>query len=167
MKSVYHSKENCSGCTACQNSCPVNAITMESDNEGFLYPYINSKVCIECEICIDVCNFQDKIIQDLNYPLVYAIKHKNESIRMNSTSGGVFTAISNYILNENGVIYGVMFDKKLNVVHQRAIDKKGRDKFRGSKYVQSNLNEIFFNIKEDLKNKKKYFLREHHAKLRV
>ena len=153
MEHPFSSKENCCGCTACQNICPAKAITMKSDSEGFLYPSVNSEKCINCGKCVNVCDFKENPIDlEKNTPLVYAVKHKDENVRANSTSGGAFTAISDYILKKNGIVYGVAFDEKLNVVHQRATNKEERDRFRGSKYVQSNLENIFLKVKDDLKN---------------
>ena len=153
MKRPFNLKENCCGCTACQSICPVRAITMESDSEGFLYPCVNSEKCVNCGKCIEVCDFKESSIDlEKSTPLVYAVKHKDENVRANSTSGGAFTAISDYILKKDGIVYGVAFDGQLNVVHQRATKKVERDKFRGSKYVQSNLKNIFLKVKNDLEN---------------
>ena len=153
MMLLYERKEECCGCTACMSICPKQAITMISDEEGFLYPSINQELCIECDLCKQVCPFSDNYRTSGNYdqPLVYAAKHKDDKVRMNSSSGGMFTAISDYILDNDGVIYGAAFDENLVVRHQKAETAEDRNKFRGSKYVQSNLNGIFGDIKNELK----------------
>lgn len=150
---LIRDKSECCGCTACEKACPTNAITMVEDNKGFLYPEIDFSTCIECGLCKKICtfsyaNYDYKIDNTSN---VYAVKNKDELIRRTSSSGGVFVAISDYILENNGVVYGAKFDEKLNVIHSRANTKDERDKFKGSKYVQSNLNDIFCKVKEDLK----------------
>ena len=93
----------------------------------------------------------------MNYdtPIVYAVKHKDETVRAASRSGGVFTALSDQILSEGGVIYGCILDEEFNVRHIRAVTPEDRDRMRGSKYVQSDLVGIFAQIKEDLSAKKK------------
>ncbi len=82
---------------------------MVADDEGFQYPEIDHTRCIECELCKKVCAFQNGYDNGNSYnePLVYAMKHKSDEVRMKSSSGGAFTAISDYILEKNGVIYGV------------------------------------------------------------
>jgi coenzyme F420-reducing hydrogenase beta subunit len=152
MITLYTKKENCSGCTACMNICSKNAISMQVDEEGFLYPHINNELCVECGLCTRICPFHDDYSTNENFdtPLVYAVKHKSDDVRLSSSSGGMFTAISDYVLDENGVIYGVDFDENFVVCHKRATTVNERDKFKGSKYVQSDLNQIFKAVKDDL-----------------
>ena len=152
MMLLYERKEECCGCTACMSICPKKAITMIPDEEGFLYPSINHELCIECDLCKQVCPFSDTYKTSGNYdqPLVYAAKHKDDNVRMNSSSGGMFTAISDYILDIDGVIFGAAFDENFVVRHQRAETVEERNKFRGSKYVQSNLVGVFKDIKNEL-----------------
>jgi coenzyme F420-reducing hydrogenase beta subunit len=156
---AFKDKYLCSGCTACMNSCPANAISMVADSEGFNYPIIDDTKCIECGICQKVCPFHNAYDTEDNFeiPLAYAVKHKDDSIRISSSSGGMFTALSNYILNKNGVIYGVAFDDDFRVSHQKAETTSERDKFKGSKYVQSSLGDIFLDLKIELE-KGKYVL---------
>lgn len=86
------------------------------------------------------------------YPITYAVKHKNEKVVMNSRSGGVFTSISDYVLSINGKVYGAILNDKFEVEHIGTNTKEIRDKMRGSKYVQSNLKNVFNDIKKDLQN---------------
>lgn len=159
MIKLFNSKQDCCGCTACKSICPEQAISMLPDEEGFLYPEINCNLCVECGLCKKVCAFQNGYATSDNYdrPKVYALKHKSDEVRKNSSSGGAFTAISDYILSKKGVIYGVAYDENFYVEHQRAETAKERNKFRGSKYVQSDLKEVFSQINEDLK-KDRYVL---------
>lgn len=85
-------------------------------------------------------------------PEVYAARHKDEDIRAASRSGGVFTALSDYMLEQSGVIYGCVFTDDFNAIHIRAVSKQDRDHMRGSKYIQSKLNDTYNNIKRDLDN---------------
>lgn len=148
-------KSKCCACTACKNICPKQAIEMFPDDKGFLYPKINENKCIKCGLCEKVCFYNTgyKTLDDhLNKIETYAIKHKDFNIRMNSRSGGIFTALSDYILDNNGVIYGVGYKENFIVCYKRAETKEERNEFRGSKYVQSELNDIFKQVKNDLEN---------------
>ena len=156
MKSVYKNKENCCGCTACQHICPTKAIQMKADEEGFLYPEIDQSLCIDCGLCRKVCAFQngyDKS-QNLKKIKLYAVKNIDEKVRISSTSGGLFTAASDNILDKGGIVFGAAFDRDFNVVHTIAFNKKDRDELKGSKYVQSDLRNVFQEIREFLDKKK-------------
>ena len=152
MIELYNNKENCCGCTACENSCPKNAIVMKADEEGFLYPAIDAERCIECKACLKVCPFKNELINNISK--AYAVKNKNENIRMTSSSGGIFTVISDYILEREGTIYGAVFNNEFGVYHSRAINKADREAMKGSKYLQSDLKDTYFNIKKDLQEGK-------------
>ena len=146
-------KSNCTGCGACSNICPQNCIQLRIDNEGFKYPIINQKMCINCNLCEKVCHEVSNSNIFNNFLMTYAYSNTDE-IRMNSTSGGFFTKISDFIIQNNGVIYGAAYDETFNVIHTRATTVKIRNKQRGSKYVQSNMDNIFISIENDLKNNK-------------
>ncbi len=156
MESVYDKKDLCCGCTACKMICPTEAIKMIADYEGFLYPEIDQELCIDCGLCLETCAFQKGYDKSANYktPIVYALKHRSDLVREKSSSGGAFTAISDYILSSNGIIYGAILDEDMKVSHQRGETEEERDEFRGSKYVQSELNDIYLQIKNDLKQDK-------------
>lgn len=141
-------RDKCSGCTACANVCPKNCIKMLPDDEGFLYPKIDSLVCTECGLCQKVCPV-DKIEKHL--PLsTYALKSKNDEIRLKSTSGAVFETLSKYVLNNGGVVFGCKFNEDLIAEHDYIEYYEGLDAFRGAKYVQSRLNNSFKNVKSFL-----------------
>lgn len=93
-------------------------------------------------------------MEQWNIPKVYAVRHKKEDVRRESKSGGAFTAISDWALQSNGVVYGCILDENLEAVHCRAEDSLQRDKMRGSKYTQSKLGNTFRNVKRDLINGK-------------
>ena len=135
MKNVIE-KDQCTGCGACWQRCPVHAIEMREDQEGFLYPLINEKICIDCKLCTRICpSVKGPALQEPRH--VYAVKHKDDEIRYNSTSGGVFTALSDAVLQAGGIIFGACFDKQMRVHHASASNTNERNRFRGSKYVQS------------------------------
>lgn len=145
---------NCCGCTCCANICPKEAISMVEDEKGFNYPHIDKNKCINCGLCFKSCPMMNASEIKNELPLVYGCKIKDESIRMKSTSGGIFTVISDYVLDNNGVVYGAVFDDDLKVVHARLETKEERNKACGAKYVQSDLGVIFSLIKNDLHSNK-------------
>ena len=142
---IYNNKDECYGCGVCALSCPVQCIKIINDDEGFAYPEIIQDLCNNCGICKNSCIFQSDIstVKKTEYPLVYAAKIKDEIARMDSTSGGAFTAFSNWILDNDGVVFGVKFCEDLTVITTYAKTKDERNEFRGSKYMQSELRDSF------------------------
>lgn len=151
-------KEKCSGCSACFPICPTNAITMEYDEEGFLYPLVNYEKCTNCGLCSKVCPELNFNFNNNPSPICYAMQAKDE-IRQVSSSGGMFTLIADYVFERGGFVCGVAFNKNKNwkVEHIIIDNKEDLYKLRGSKYVQSDKKDIFKQIKE-LLNKDKYVL---------
>lgn len=152
---LFENKNECCGCTACASICPCGAITMVADEEGFQYPEINNDLCVECGRCKAVCQIHSLKTEKAIEPIVYAAKNADDETRAKSTSGGMFSAFADKVLNEGGVIYGVAYSDDFTVIHERAETKEACERFRGSKYVQSDLNECFSKVKEDLKNDRK------------
>ncbi len=151
MESVYTGKENCSGCGACCSRCPEQAITMEADEEGFLYPKIDAAQCIDCGICSSDCPFlREGHYKEKESPRFYVARHKSPDVLGQSTSGGAFTALSDALLRQNGVIYGADYDENFRVLHRRAETSAERDRMRISKYVQSDMGSSHAQIKSDL-----------------
>ena len=143
---------DCCGCTACASICPHNAITMKPNLLGFLYPVVDESKCMECGLCEKVCAFNDHYdcTLVLQQPEAYAARHRNIDEVLKSRSGAAFVAISDYILEVGGVVYGAGYKDHFRVAHKRAITKEERDEFRGSKYVQSDLTGVFRLVKKDL-----------------
>ena len=151
---VIRDPKDCCGCTACASICTHDAITMQPDVLGFLYPKGNHSKCVECGLCEKVCQFNDNYDRSFNLskPIAFAARHKDLNEVMKSRSGAVFVAISDKILELGGVIYGAGYKDHFRVAHKRATTKEERDEFRGSKYVQSDMTGVFRQVKEDLKN---------------
>lgn len=145
---------NCCGCSACQSICAHDAITMQPDTMGFLYPVVNKDKCIDCGLCEKVCSFHENYALRFNCPQpdAYAARHRNIQEVETSRSGAAFIALSDYILELGGVVYGAGYTDHFRVVHKRATTKEERDEFKGSKYVQSEMNSVFRQIKKDLKD---------------
>lgn len=146
-------KSACCGCSACASVCGHHAITMKPDGMGFLYPEVDQSKCVDCGLCNQVCAFNANYDKSNNLPVpeVYAVRHKDMNEISTSRSGAVFIALSDWVLEQGGVVYGVGYEGHFRVVHKRATNKEGRNEFKGSKYVQSDLKDTFLQIKQDLK----------------
>lgn len=153
MIGITH-KQDCCGCHACASVCARQCITMQEDNEGFLYPVVDASICIDCGLCEKVCPV---INQDApRKPLkVYAAKNRNEEVRRQSSSGGIFTPLAESVIRDGGVVFGAKFDKDWNVVHAWTDTIEGIADFRGSKYVQSTIGDAYREAREFLKQGRK------------
>lgn len=160
-------KRFCTGCAACAATCPVEAITMQPDEEGFLQPNIDLSICTDCEQCREICpvnrqktNGHATVKQDTNgqFPTVWAAWNLNEDIRRKSSSGGVFSALAENVLSKGGVVVGAAFDEQL-VLRHRIIDSVADlHKLRGSKYVQSQISPSLYKNIDNLLKKKRIVL---------
>ena len=144
-------KNLCTGCGACYNICPVNAILMEKNKEGFLEPVIDKSKCIKCGLCFKVCPQLNNI--ELNETRsVFAIKGEN-IIRENSSSGGVFGTIAKWALSQNGYVFGAAFTKDFSkVIHVKCSNENSLKEILKSKYLQSEINKIYQDVKNTLEN---------------
>ncbi len=143
-------KSKCCGCTACKSICPKNAIEMQEDEEGFLYPIVNKDECVNCGLCRKVCPILNKDKEEKFEQKAYVVNNKDEQTRKESTSGGAFTAIAEYVIEKGGVVFGAALNKDFKVEHTYVEQKEELRKFRGSKYVQSDLKDTFREAKEFL-----------------
>ena len=143
-------KSQCCGCGACAQKCPKQCITMCGDEEGFLYPHVEENLCINCGLCEKVCPVVNQYEE--KKPLqVYAAKNPNEEIRLKSSSGGLFTMFAEYIINQGGFVFGAAFDEYWQV-HHICIDKiEDIELLRGSKYVQSRIENTYKDAERLLK----------------
>ncbi len=155
MSVLIEDKQDCCGCTACVSICPHRAISMTPDSLGFLYPEVDYTKCTECGLCEKVCDFnlrRKRTTDQCSAPDIYAGKHKDVNEVALSQSGAAFVALSDWILDNGGVVYGVGYGEHFAAIHKKAVTKEERDEFRGSKYVQSDLNSIFPQIKKELQD---------------
>lgn len=142
----------CTGCGACALSCPVDAIEMDLNVDGFWYPQIDKSKCINCEICNHVCHSLNKIefIVRQEKPECRAAYVNSKKILEKSSSGGMFWTIAEYVISKNGVVYGAHQDSLFSVMHGRAENLEECLKFRRSKYLESYLGKTYENVKYDL-----------------
>ncbi|MBO5852165.1 MAG: Coenzyme F420 hydrogenase/dehydrogenase, beta subunit C-terminal domain, partial [Clostridia bacterium] len=132
-------KSLCSGCSACLHICPKNSISMEPDKNGFLRPVIDETKCTNCGLCKKTCPVLNKKEQQEKNVQAYAVINKDEGVRKDSSSGGVFTQIAKYVLSKNGVVFGALFDENFKVKHAYIESENDLIKLQKSKYVQSEI----------------------------
>ena len=151
-------KSKCCGCRACEQICPIEIIHMEEDTEGFIYPQVGDK-CIECKLCEKVCPLlnDNKKLSEEFVPKVYAAHIKDEEILVNSSSGGIFTALAEAVLRQQGMVFGAAYNEEMNVEHICINKIDDLHKLRGSKYVQSNTLATYGQVKQIL-GKERYVL---------
>jgi ferredoxin len=145
-------KKNCCGCGACMNICPRQCTTMCADKEGFLYPIVDTTNCVQCGWCEKVCPVLQVEQEKPFEQEAYIVQIMNEQIRRESTSGGAFTAIAQYVIEKGGVVYGAAYDVEFQVEHTHAYTLGELKKFRNSKYVQSNTKNSFREVTVQLKS---------------
>lgn len=147
-------KEDCVGCNACVQICPKACIKMEQDVQGFSYPVVNKKFCIECNLCEKVCPVINQYAP-IRPQKTFAAKNKDSYIQNNSSSGGVFYALAEFVINAGGIVFGVKFNEKWDVVHGYAESLEEICLFQTSKYVQSDISSSFITARDFLKQGKK------------
>lgn len=157
---LFKNKTECCGCGACKNICHKNAIFMTFDEYGYVYPNIDYKKCISCGLCKKVCAYQNENIVQTTH-LAWAASSKDNEIIFNSASGGIFTEVARNFLEENGIVIGVSLEKinnKLIPKHIKINNINELKKIQGSKYVQSDMGNIYIEVRNELnKNNKVLF----------
>ena len=151
-------KSLCNGCNTCTVACPIDeCITMNMDKEGFFYPNVNMDTCIDCDLCEKVCPYiPEKLLtkkepQRLEKPLVYASYSKNHEVRVDSTSGGIFSELAFKMFDQNGYVGGAVYNEDNSVSHILTNERSKLDEIRSSKYIYSLTDELFPEVKKQLK----------------
>lgn len=143
-------KSICCGCSACEHICPKNSIRMEIDSEGFLYPRIDMDTCVNCGRCASVC--QGLLPSSERPPMkALAAMCQEESLRLQSSSGGMFSTLATTIINAGGVVFGACFGDGWQVIIDYTETVDGLSKFRGSKYVQAKTGTAYIDAQNFLK----------------
>ena len=146
--------QKCCGCSACIYICPKHSISFQEDRDGFIYPKVDLETCIDCGLCEKVCPMINQESECL--PLAtYAAKNDNETVRLRSSSGGIFTLLAESVIGEGGVVFGARFNEDWEVVHDYTDTIEGLEPFRGSKYVQSCMGESYRQVENFLKADRK------------
>ena len=142
-------KKLCSSCGACAAICPKNCIKMMPDNEGFRYPIISRDICISCNACEKSCPVlvPPPISRDTT---TVAAQNRNDSVRIESSSGGVFSALAQYVLDQCGIICAAIYNSDFEVEHVIIDQQEGLAAMRGAKYAQSYSEHCFPVIQKEL-----------------
>ena len=153
LEKLQNEKKECTGCAACKNICPVGAIQMLPDEEGFYKPVIDSALCIHCNKCESVCPQLHCVKENDNNPVCYAVQ-ASEKVREVSSSGGVFSILAEYIFDKGGYVCGAAYDEDYRSVSMIMINKRSdMEKLRGSKYVYAKPGNIYQQVKEKLESR--------------
>ena len=139
----------CTGCGACYNICPKDAIHMEPDSEGFLVPQVDEEQCIHCGLCEKTCPVLNPVYKNDSNPDCYALRASDE-VRAKCSSGGTFTLIAEQTLMQGGVVFGAAWNSDWTVSHIAVEDKEHLEALKGSKYLQSATNDAFAQVKKYL-----------------
>lgn len=155
MIDIRH-KKDCCGCEACVQKCPKQCISLSLDEEGFIYPKVDISSCINCHLCEKVCPIIncDSILPAINPKQSLAVKNRNDNVRINSSSGGVFISLAKHIIDNGGVVFGAVFDDEFGVKHTNGKSLSEISPMMRSKYVQSRIGNSFSEAESFLKQGK-------------
>ncbi len=143
----------CCGCGACQSCCPVKAISLAEEQDGFSYPVVDEDLCIHCQKCVKVCPELNPRFENDSQPQCYAAYAPDE-IRMESSSGGIFTLLAEDVFSRGGCVCGVALNEEFQAEHRIAETKEELARLRGSKYVQSRMGDIYQKVKKLLQEER-------------
>ncbi len=140
----------CTGCGACEQICPTGAISMKENDEGFCYPVVDESSCIRCGKCLRHCHLNREKIE-VSSPQAYAVYHKEKEVCFKSSSGGAFSALAESILRDGGLVAGCAYTNHMKPAHILIDSLEHLERLRGSKYVESDLGQIYSQIEKELK----------------
>lgn len=147
---LYVKKEECCGCGACKDACEAGAVSMVQDREGFWYPRIKQSLCVNCGRCRQVCPIKHGK-EEKRQHRYFGVWARDEQIRHDSSSGGIFPVMAGHIFSLQGVVYGAAYDDHMNVVHKPAENDSQLQQLKRTKYVQSDMTGIYRSIESRLK----------------
>ena len=148
---ICKDKWMCTGCSACRSVCPRSAIGMTEDSRGFYRPRVDESKCVECGLCRAVCPANGITASSLKRKPRRVIAYQNsDEERARSSSGAAFWALAQYVLDNNGAVYGACFDEEFRVMHKRCVTLDEAQACRGSKYSQSLTGSTFGEAFKDL-----------------
>lgn len=147
-------KEDCCGCGACFDVCAKKAILWERDREGFSYPHVDANKCVNCGLCNKVCPIENsETINQTNtsVPVIIGVYHKDDDVRVSSTSGGAFWGLAESWVKSGGYVAGAVFYEHFKVQHIVTNDIEELKRIKGSKYTQSDCRNMYRDIASLLK----------------
>ena len=153
LNELKNAKKLCTGCGACHNVCPVNAIDMQEDSEGFLFPIVNKDKCINCNLCKNTCPVLNTKYVNQKNPDCYAMMGQDDE-RKDSASGAFVAVLAKWVLKQGGIVFGAAWTDEWKVKHICIEKNEDLYKIKNSKYIQSDTNYTFNEVKEYLKTKR-------------
>ncbi len=147
---------HCTGCSACAAVCPRDAISMVRDKEGFPFPAVDPEKCVQCGACTNTCPML-RTREPKPIPAAFAAWNREADVRRDSTSGGAFSALADYVLEGGGVVFGAALDGQQHLRHIACFRKEDLWRLRGAKYVQSDLEGVFREVKKCLETRQVLF----------
>ena len=147
---TFSEKSQCSGCSACKYACSTGSIMMQRDEEGFLYPSIDPDTCVNCGKCVNACPIKSPHLDSAKPFTQLACQNVNDNCRMNSTSGGMFSAIAELVLSRGGTVFAAEYGVSCRVVHSAAHKIEDLENMRMSKYVQSDMQETIAQLHSEV-----------------
>lgn len=151
---LYKEKKLCTGCEACLNICPKQAITMKENWQGFMYPQINKSLCINCKLCQKTCPTWNPYKGEFKFTNAIAYVDSNENFLLQSSSGGAFGTLARHILQKGGIVFGVSMNNNYDIKYIYVDKLDCLSKLHGSKYVQTKVGHIYNKVKINLEKGK-------------
>lgn len=150
MYLISKNEFECCGCSACEQVCAHGALRMEENKDGFVFPVKDTDKCTDCGLCEKVCPYNHLEEKENRSPRVFASYSKNTDERKKSSSGALFYVIARKVVELGGIVYGATLDERLQVRHVSASTAEELQQLRGSKYVQSRLDDTYREIRSHL-----------------
>lgn len=142
--------EYCTGCAACASVCPKGCVAMMPDENGFLFPVVDTKTCVSCGLCERTCPIVSLRQLPETVPQAYAARSRNDALRLESSSGGIFTELARAVIKDGGAVFGAAYNEQFEVMHICAENEADLAKLRGAKYAQSDLRGVFADVERRL-----------------
>lgn len=151
MLKIQNIDSVCSGCCACYNICPNSAITIVERNGGFYYPEVNEEICVTCGLCERTCPaISQENKRETIFFKPYMFKSMDEDIVYNSSSGGLFTALAEWILAKGGIVYGARYNYQTRRLEHSSTDECDLQDLKKSKYIESYIGDTYKNVKTSI-----------------
>lgn len=151
----YDFNKDCCGCAVCVDACPKKCIKLGVNPYGFVVPEVDASVCVDCHLCEMICPVLNPARVEYDKRQMFSAKNKDEQQRSAGSSGSIFYLLAKYIIDEGGIVYGAAFDEDFQLRHRPAENIQQIPPLLRSKYLQSNTEGIYSEIRKRLKDGRK------------